>query len=128
MSSVRIKSRAASPFAARGLKARVAKPAPGRADPARRAQSQSARPPGMRLLVALRERIRLDEVLGFVDQLELTIELGATDASVRPQVMVFVDTHIPFGRILEFNTGRSRRDLVDVEAAGLLGGQFPQPR
>jgi hypothetical protein len=36
----------------------------------------------MRLLIALRERIRLDEVFGFVDQLELTIELGASDSSL----------------------------------------------
>jgi hypothetical protein len=81
MSSVGIKSRAASPFATRGLKARAAKPAPGRASPAG-THANNARLPVKRLLVALGERIRLDQILGLVDQLELTIELGATDAGL----------------------------------------------
>jgi hypothetical protein len=81
MSSVGIKSRAASPFAARGLKARAAKPAPGRASPAG-TYANDARLPVKRLLVALGERIRLDQILGLVDQLELAIEFGATDAGL----------------------------------------------
>ena len=42
--------------------------------------------------------------------------------------MVFVDAHVTFRRPLELDARRSRRDLVDVEAAGLLDRQFPQPR
>ena len=39
-----------------------------------------------------------------------------------------MDADVAFRRALEFDAGRSRRDLVDVEAAGLLGRQLPQPR
>jgi hypothetical protein len=78
--------------------------------------------PAALLLVALGERIRLDQILGLVNQLELTIELGATDPGLGPQMVVFMDPHVTFRRTLEFDTRRGRRDLVDVEAAGLLGG------
>src|SRR6201989_2304952 len=121
MYPVGIKSRHASPFAARGLKARAAKPAPGRASPAGTC-ADNARLPVKRLLVALGERVRLDQILGLVDQFELAIELGATDAGLRPEVMVFVDAHVTFRRALEFNTRRSSRALFDVEASGLSGG------
>src|SRR5438876_8139811 len=72
------------------------------------------------LLVALRERIGLDQIGGLVDQFELTIELGLSDSGLRPQVMVFVDADVTFRRTLEFDPRRGRRDLVDVEASGLL--------
>ncbi len=41
--------------------------------------------------------------------------------------MIFVDPHIAFGGALEFHARRSRRDLVDVEAASLFHRRFPQP-
>src|SRR5690242_10693855 len=74
------------------------------------------------LLVALRERIGLEQIGGLEDQLELAVELGLADAGLRPEVMVFMDPHVAFGRALEFDAGRSGCDLVDVEAAGLLAG------
>src|SRR5882757_870427 len=72
------------------------------------------------LLVTLRERIRLDQIGGFKDQFELAVELGATDPGLRPQMVIFMDPHVTFRRILEFDSRRCRRDLVDVEASGLL--------
>ena len=42
--------------------------------------------------------------------------------------MVFVDADVTFRRALELDARRSRRDLVDVEASGLLDRQLPQPR
>src|SRR5271170_5666294 len=80
------------------------------------------------LLIALRERIGLDQVSGLVDQLILTIRLGAADAGLRPEVMVLVDADVTLRRALELDAGRGRRDLVDVEGARLLRGQLPQPR
>ena len=47
---------------------------------------------------------------------------------LRPEMMVFVDADVAFRRALELDARRSRRDLVDVEAAGLLDRQLPQPR
>ena len=76
------------------------------------------------LLVALRERIGLDQIGGLVDQLVLAIGLGAADAGLRPEVMVFVDADVAFRRALELDARRSRRDLVDVEAARLLDRQL----
>src|ERR1700744_2456184 len=65
-----------------------------------------ARPrPG--LLVDLPERIRLDQILGFEHHVELTIGPGATDAGLRPQVMIFVDADVTFRRALELDTRRS---------------------
>ena len=72
------------------------------------------------LLVALRERIRLNQIGGFEDQFELAVELGATDPRLRPQMVVLMDPHVTFRRTLEFDTRRSGGDLVDVEASGLL--------
>src|SRR6185369_16013361 len=74
----------------------------------------------LRLLVALRERIGLDQISRFEDQLELAIELGLADAGLRPEVMVFMDAHVAFGRLLEFDAWRGGCDLVDIEAASLL--------
>src|SRR5579883_1512191 len=79
-------------------------------------------------LIARREWIRLDQVGSLVDQLVLAVRLGATDARLGPEVMVLVDADIAFRRALELDPGRCRRDLVDVERAGLLRGQLPQPR
>src|SRR5580704_16804132 len=67
------------------------------------------------LLVTLRERIRLDEIGGLVDQLVLAIRLRLADARLRPEVMVLVDAHIAFRRALELHAGRGGRNLVDVE-------------
>src|SRR5216683_4597753 len=80
------------------------------------------------LLVTLGERIRLDQVGGLVEQLVLTVRLGAADAGLRPEVMVLVDADIAFRRTLELDAWRRGRDLVDVEASGLLRRQLPQPR
>src|SRR3954468_1985674 len=80
------------------------------------------------LLIALRERVRLDEIGRLVDQFVLAIGLGLADTGLGPEVVVLVNTHVAFRRALELHPGRSRRDLVDVEAAGLLGRQLPQPR
>src|SRR6185436_2544358 len=115
-------SRVATGVATRGRQARI--------DGPRQGALARGRPRGvpLRLLVALRERIGLDEIGGLEDQLELAVELGLADAGFRPEVMVFMDAHVAFGRLLEFDAGRSGCDLVDVEAAGLLAGQFPQPR
>ena len=74
------------------------------------------------LLAALWERIRLDQIGGLEHQIELAVELGATDPGLRPQMVVFMDPDVTFRRALEFHARRSRRDLVDVEAAGLLSG------
>ena len=68
-------------------------------------------------LVALRERIGLDEIGGLVDQFVLAVRLGAADAGLRPEVMVLVDADVAFRRALELDAGRGRRDLVDIEAA-----------
>src|SRR3981189_1856380 len=99
-----------------------------RATPATRLAFREPRGRLPPLLVAPRERVGFDQIGCLVDQLELTIELGATDAGLGPEVMVFVDANVAFGRALEFHTGRSRGDLVHVEAARLLDRQFPQPR
>src|SRR5689334_7150053 len=79
-------------------------------------------------LIALGERIGLDEIGGLVDQLVLTVRLRLADAGLRPEVMVLVNADITFRRALELHTGRGRRDLVDVEGSRLLHRQFPQPR
>jgi hypothetical protein len=56
-------------------------------------------------LVARRERIRLDQVGGLIDQLVLAIRLGAADARLLPQMMVLVDADIAFRRTLELHAG-----------------------
>src|SRR5215471_2364848 len=83
---------------------------------------------GTRSLVALRVRVGLHEVGGLVDQVVLTVGFGASDARLAPQVMVLVDAHVAFRRALELDAGRRGCDLVDVERAGFLDGELPQPR
>ncbi len=68
----------------------------------------------VRSLIALRERIRFDQVRSLVDQFVLAIELGLADAGLRPEVMVLVDADIALRCALELHTGRSGCDLVDV--------------
>ena len=70
-----------------------------------------------RLLVALRERIRLHQVGGLVDQVVLAVELAPCRRASCSTVMVLVDADVAFRRALELDAGRSRRDLVDVEAS-----------
>ena len=41
-------------------------------------------------------------------------------------MVVFVDTDVAFGRALELHARRGGDDLIDIEAAGLFGGQFPK--
>src|SRR5690348_8352510 len=65
---------------------------------------------GAASLIALGERIRLDEIGGLVDQLVLTVRLRLADAGLRPEVMVLVDADVAFGRALELHAGRGRRD------------------
>src|SRR5258705_10700920 len=113
-------ARVAREFATRGRQARI--------DGPRQGAGRSLRRVPLRLLVTLRERIGLDQVGGLEEQFELAIELGIADAGLRPEVMVFMDAHVAFGRFLEFDAWRGGGDLVDVEAASLLAGQFPQPR
>src|ERR1700751_382861 len=79
-------------------------------------------------LIALRERIRLDQVGSLIDQLVLAVRLGSADAGLRPEMMVIVDANVAFRRALELNAWRGGCDLVDVEAACLFRGKLPQPR
>src|SRR4051812_16230670 len=67
------------------------------------------------LLIALRERIRLDQFGRLVDHLELAIELRLADAGLGPQMVVRMDLDVTFRRLGEFDTRRRRRDLVDIE-------------
>src|SRR5258708_38070827 len=90
---------------------------PRRTAPGRRANS----------LVALGERIRLHQILGLVADTVLSVGSCPPDPRLAPEMMILVDAHIAFRCALEFHAGRSRRDLVDVERAGLLGRELPQP-
>ncbi len=57
----------------------------------------------------------------------MAVGTSAADKGARPEMMVLVDAHIAFRRVLELNAGRGGRDLVDVEGARFLGCEFPQP-
>src|SRR5258705_6740162 len=72
------------------------------------------------LLVALRERIRLDQIGRFGDHLELSVGLRLADARAAPQAMVRVDLHGAFRRPLQFHARPCGHDLVHGEAAGLF--------
>src|ERR1022692_1834698 len=80
--------------------------------------------PSINSLITLRERIRFDQI-GLVKHLGLAIRLPLADAELAPQMMVaIVNSHVPFGRPFEFHAGRSRGNLVNVEAAALFDGSF----
>src|ERR1039457_7334620 len=84
--------------------------------------------PSINSLITLRERIRFDQI-GLVKHLGLAIRLPLADAELAPQMMVaIVNSHVPFGRPFEFHAGRSRGNLVNVEAAALFDRFLPQPR
>ena len=78
-----------------------------------------------RLLVSLRERIRLHQLGGLVNHVVLTVVARAANPRLAPEVMVFVDAHVSLGRALELDAGRGGSNLVDVEAAGLFCSQLP---
>ena len=80
------------------------------------------------LLISLRERIRLHQVGGLVDEIVLAVGTGAADARLAPEMMVLMDANVAFRRSLELDAGRGRCHLVDVERARLLYGELPQPR
>ena len=67
------------------------------------------------LLVALGERIGLHQLRGLVDDVILAVGAGAPDAGFAPEMMVLVDTHIPFWRAFELDARLRRGHLVDVE-------------
>src|ERR1700680_1413282 len=79
------------------------------------------------LLVALRERIGLHQVFCLVDEVVRTVGARASDTGLAPQVVVLVNAHVAFRRALELDAGRRRRDLVDIERAGLFHCELPQP-
>jgi hypothetical protein len=58
----------------------------------------------------------------------LTIDARAADPRLAPEMMILVDADVAFRCSFELDTGRCRRYLVDVERAGLLDGELPQPR
>src|SRR5436309_4848719 len=80
------------------------------------------------LLIALRIRIGLHQLGRFVDQVVLAVLARAADPRLAPEMMVLMDADVAFGRALELDAGRSRRHLVDVEAAGFLDSELPKQR
>src|SRR6266568_2299192 len=61
-----------------------------------------------RSLVALGERVRLDQLGRLRDDLECAVELAHRDARLAPQVVVGVELHVAFGRQLQLDAGRGR--------------------
>src|SRR2546427_1580477 len=67
--------------------------------------------PRRRSLVALGERIGFDQRRRFRDHLERAVGLAHRDARFAPQVVVGVELHVAFGRLLQLDAGRSSDDL-----------------
>src|SRR3954469_1860922 len=87
----------------------------------------SAMPGGSeRLLIALRKRVRLDQ-LGFVNNIRLTFGLPFSDAKLAPEMVVIMHLHITFRSRAQFNSRGSSGNFVDVKAARLFRGSFPEP-
>src|SRR6478752_1723565 len=72
------------------------------------------------LLVALGERVRLDQLRRLRHHLERGVGHAHGDARLAPQVVVGIQLHVAFGRGLQLDAGRGGDDLVDVEALGLF--------
>ena len=72
-----------------------------------------------RLLVAFRERIRLDQAR-LVHHFELTGWQHFADAGLAPQVMVVVDFDVAFRGGVQLDARGSGNHFIDVKAAGFF--------
>src|SRR5260221_9125542 len=81
----------------------------------------------MRLLVAFREWVRLDQP-GLIEHLGLAIGAPLADAQLAPQMVIVVDLDVTLRRLRKLDAGRSGSYFIHIEAAGFFASHLPQPR